>query len=368
MDKESSLLNPLRFVKLEGVEGRPQMAELLNRAFPVPAGGCFFDDFPVWDPARDTSTSRVARMGVLDPEGSLLSMAAVRLATLSAGPSSHLSVAIIGAVATNERARGQGLASKTVASALQWATQQGAALALLWGDEHSLYRKLGFELCGEQILAPLAFLKLPALPTGNDSESILQLGRGWTPGLLECLRERTGGIKLNVDDEGWLAAQKNVEWYWLGPALKPRAYAAIGRGIDMENIVHEWGGEPAALQMILSHLLVERPGSSLLGPRELFEKYDFAGAIPHAQVEYLCLARVLDPVQVFRAHHPEVPFTAESLAPGTWELSFDQAKPTQATDSELAEIFFGPNSIKAGAIPAAHWLPLPLWIWGLDAG
>ncbi len=368
MELESIKMTDIRFEKLQGSEGRARMCELLDRAFPVPKGSSFFDDFPVWDPLNDSVDSRVARFGAFGPDGRFLSLAAVRMALLDA-PAGPLPAAIIGAVATDEAARGQGLASRTVSVALQWAMDQGAAVALLWGAEHSLYRKLGFELCGEQILAPLAFVPLPPLPAGSAASlELMGIGRGWTPALFDALRERRFGVRLQLHDQTWLAAQKNVEWYWTGERNKPSAYAAIGRGIDMQNIVHEWGGEPSELAMLLSRLLADRPGSALLGPRSLFESYGFEKAITHAQIEYLCLARVLNPARVFKAYHPDIRMHAELSGDGTWSCSFDGAKPVQLADGELSETFFGPNSIKAGAAASAHWLPLPLWVWGLDAG
>src|SRR5690606_13784419 len=62
---------------------------------------------------------------------------------------------IIGAVATTPDFRGKGLATQAVAAALGWLEGQGALFQVLWGAEHDLYRRLGFELCGEQMRVPL---------------------------------------------------------------------------------------------------------------------------------------------------------------------------------------------------------------------
>ena len=42
----------LRAGRVAGDEAEARLAELLGACFPVPEGGSFYDDFPVWDPAQ----------------------------------------------------------------------------------------------------------------------------------------------------------------------------------------------------------------------------------------------------------------------------------------------------------------------------
>src|SRR5206468_8828729 len=109
-----------------------------------------------------------------------------------------LPVALIGAVAVAEKYRGAGLASQVVKVLTHWATEKKAALALLWGSEHTLYQRLGFELVGEQVRVPLSSLKLGSSPAG--------VSQGWRPALFKALQSRVAGLLLQESDQPWIEA------------------------------------------------------------------------------------------------------------------------------------------------------------------
>lgn len=355
---------------IERPDHRLQLESLLNRSFPVAEGGSFYDDFPVWD-HRSYSDPRsqspqgsqslqnpMVQIGVFRNK-KLASTASVRIADLKAR-GGQVRVALIGAVATDSAWRGHGLASKTVALATQWAQERGAALAVLWGSEHSLYQRMGFELCGEQVRVPLAaaFAKLKIDPHSLGSTP---MGRGWKPELFDILKKRPGGLALRASDERWISAHKNVQWYWNGEGSTPRAYAAIGRGMDLHGLVHEWGGEKKALMELLAQISVEHPEASLLGAPQMVRPLGLA--FDPQSVEFLCMARVLNPVAVFSAFNPMIPCTAESSDEG-WKLIMGDLWLTTLSEGELTRVFFGPGSPGGGRGDGV--LPLPLWIWGLD--
>ncbi|MGK5085453.1 GNAT family N-acetyltransferase [Bdellovibrionota bacterium FG-1] len=328
------ILETLNLDLIEGPEKSAQFSRLLDESFSVPAGAHFFDDFPVWNEAVGPHSDRVFRVGVWQRE-ELVSCAGVRLADLRV-PAGDLKVALMGAVATAPSARGRGLASRTVSIAVEWARERGAALVLLWGSELHLYERLGFELCGMQVRVPLSQLDL-----GPDPDfARVVLGRGWIPSLLRCLRLRGTGIRHSGVDERWLEAHKNVQWYWLGDPETPLAYAAIDRGIDLQGVVHEWGGESSAAIKVLLHLIkMERPEAQLLASPDLLSAWQLGA--PRAEVEFLCMARALDVPKISAAYG----------------LALSKDDPLMVTPNMAAcRLFFGPAE---GA--------LPLWLWGLDA-
>jgi hypothetical protein len=111
------------------------------------------------------------------------------------------------------------------------------------------------------------------------------------------------------------------------------AYAALGRGIDLPNLVHEWWAIDRNERQALFHgILQAHPQAELLGQPELLS-IEGIPFFPDA-VEFMALMKILDPGKV-----------VETFAyPGYRPLK------------EGARGFFGPGE---GA--------LKIWLWGLDA-
>jgi GNAT superfamily N-acetyltransferase len=319
---------------ISGPEKMAQFSRLVDGGFGVVAPARFLDDFPIWDEQLGPGDERLVRIGVWEgPE--LVTSTGVRLAEMRV-PAGSMKVALIGAVATAESHRGRGLASRTVSLACEWARERGAVMALLWGSETALYERLGFELCGMQVRAPLAELDLGPKPDFSQ----LILGRGWIGSLMGCLRMRGSGLRVSESDERWLEAHRNVQWYWLGDPEAPQAYAAVGRGIDLVGMVHEWGGEsPEALKTLLHLVRMENPDAQLLSSPGLLGAWGLG--TPRAEVEFLCMARALDVSKLVAAHGIVLPAGDPLL---TME------------NPAVCRLLFGPSE---GA--------QPLWIWGLDA-
>src|SRR5262249_39016179 len=149
--------------------------------------------------------------------------------------------------------RGRGLASRLTEELVARAERTGAKLALLWGSEHRMYARLGFALSGQQIRAPLSKLSLGGADGGraDPSGAPPQIAKGWADGIFPLLKARERGIALTESDLAWYRAQKSVGWYRAERKGVVVAYAGIGRGIDLQNIIHEWGGERAALNVLL---------------------------------------------------------------------------------------------------------------------
>lgn len=284
MDLANQTIPQLRVDKISGEEALSQFSDLLDSSFNSPPGSHFFDDFPVWDPKQKTPS--VFRIGVFQQK-QLLSSAAVRIAELKIEGGSSSKVALIGAVATLPDWRGHGLASSTVSLATQWAKEEGAHLALLWGSEHRLYQRLGFNLSGKQVRVPLSTFCDPRTTSKE------KLNQGWNPNLFEMICTRSGGLVFDSSDRNWFEAHRNVTWYWTGDQKRPKAYVAIGRGIDLKDMVHEWGGDRQSLIQILSLIAETNPKLEILGHPDYLEKI----GIPFApsQVENLALIRILNP-------------------------------------------------------------------------
>jgi predicted N-acetyltransferase YhbS len=273
----------LRLDEISGVSNNALLSALLDEAFEVSPGAHYFEDFPVWDERIAPAGPKLTRVGVFRGDA-LVASACARIAELKT-PQGTRSVALIGAVATRKDHRGQGLASQAVEFILKWVETRGATAAFLWGSEHSLYGRLGFELAGEQLQLPLSAM---------DSSKVAEHVRsGWTPGIFELLRRREGGLLLGPADLQWLSAHRHVDWFWTGDERAPDAYAAIGRGIDLTGMVHEWGGAPEKLKALLIYLKARFPEASLLGHPRILRMSGLLPARPPAP-QGLALTRILD--------------------------------------------------------------------------
>lgn len=337
---------------------RRSLLSLLNEAFPISVGHDFFEDFPVWDPLHGAS---VIRLGAFDGQ-TLVGTASARITELRAdeAPASPwrtegvapnrartLKVGIIGAVATHAERRGRGIATRLVSELVHELKQNGCSVVMLWGSEHALYRRIGFELCGPQERVPISAViqRLSA----EHSAGAMDVQEGWNPSLFRMLQGRWGGLSLNDSDRQWLSAHQNVRWFWCGPAHTPIAYAALGRGIDLQGLVHEWGAaEPRAFLSVLKAVQAAQPEAELLGSPLLLRSM---GLPVSEHQEYLCLMRVLDPAAVLEAYGIHGARCEEH--DGRWKIHLPNREcPGELEAHQLGSVLFG---------------PLPLWIWGLDA-
>lgn len=275
---------PLVLDSLDQPEAVALFERLLNQAFPVPEGASYFDDFPVWKHAPDPS----CRLGVRAGEA-LASCAAARIATLRVGAEGQVvPIALIGAVASDPAWRGKGLASRCVQVAVDWAMAHGAEAALLWSSELEMYERLGFRLAGSQHLLSIGDLPQPLM--SSDQNPVPRTG--WVPGLFRRLQARKEGLLLGPADRTWIQDHRNVEWLWRGSPELPEAFVAIGKGIDLSGIIHEWGGDPDAVRSLLLHLKRSRPDLRVLGSPEGLARIGF---VPSGSPEALCLAQPLRP-------------------------------------------------------------------------
>ena len=332
----------VRYDLIQSPIQQKQWLELVNQGFGVPDAHSFYEDFPVWNEALHTGkNASIAKVGAFVGD-QLVATASIRLSDMKTN-TNPIQVGLIGSVVTSPQWRGQGLAKHVVSLALQWGRTREITAAILWGSELDLYRKIGFELCGEQVRVPLDTIQNLV---GSDREQDIR--QGWSPQLFKLIQRRPGGLNLRPDDIFWFSSHKNVDWYWIGQESAPRAYAAVGRGIDLEGFVHEWGGESRALMALLVRLNKIRPGLSLLGSRWALQETGLHLQYNDDALEYLCMAKVYEPELIYKAFYPGETFP-KVIA--------------QADPSEWPQLLFGPASVVSAHVKKT----LPLWIWGLDA-
>lgn len=102
----------------------------------------------------------------------------------------------ISGVATHPRARGQGLAGRLLAAALDFASSRGEEAAYLFADDPRLYFRLGFVEVDRRVRGPI--LRDPEEPLGPpmDFETVHSLYEAWANEDLDRLRRSEGHWRL----------------------------------------------------------------------------------------------------------------------------------------------------------------------------
>ena len=172
------------------------------------------------------------------------------------------------------------MSSKLLHEICRISEEQQCDWTLLWGSEHDFYKKFGFELKGEQFQAALT--NLSDLPENK----IPHVNRGWNPKIFGQLSSTALGVVLAPHDLEWVSKHKTVNWFW---HEQPFAFAAYARGLDLQNIVHEFGGDPTALREILGYILSLDLTATVLGTKKTLLDLGFKDE--DCVEEFLCLAR-----------------------------------------------------------------------------
>lgn len=277
-------------MKLRALSGKHDLAqfeEVLNLAFSVPAGASFLDDFPVWSAKRDGTLL----LGI-EHQNKLVSVGG--LCSRELWIDSQLApVGLLGAIATRPEYRKQGLAETIVRALVAEADRRSLQATFLWGSDHAYYGKFGFVAFGKQCRFRASDLMLASSATRPDSLSD-DLRFGLTDAIINHLCARNTGLRLTESDR-WLSNHKNTRWISLESSEgQLQAFVAVDRGIDLPNIVHEWGGSMPGILKIISTLLAGRPDLEVICPSAVLGQWPISKA--HVVVETLALTRGLNAI------------------------------------------------------------------------
>lgn len=349
---EKSSKEPLKLVYISSNEDLKSHSKLLDECFPIQKDR-FLEDFPVWD---CNLNPKAKILTVQDSNKNIVGSVAYKKSALKMNGKS-INVAIIGGVATHLDYRSRGIASAMINRVVNDVKKEDVDLVLLWGSEHALYQKYGFEVCGSQVRVPLKEINHLV-----DHTSI-SISKGWNDQLLTLMTQRSSGLLREASDLNWIKAHKNVKWLWTGSPLKPTSFVAFNRGIDLQNMVHEWGGNPEEIKAILSYLKGVNPNIEILATPAEIKKLNLE--IEPRNLEFLALAKVLNPKSIMQKIY-DSQWTGSITSEGEeWTVKLNESESVQLTDNALSVLFFGPEKFDG---QWEKFFPLPLWIWGLDAG
>jgi|SRR6185312_864466 len=292
-------------------------------------------------------------------------------------PLAILKIAAIGSVVTVEDHRNQGLSRRILENCLEEARAQDCDLAMLWTNLYDFYRKLDFELAGSEIsclfedewtvdTTGLRFVK----GTQVSPEAILRLYTQHTVGSVRTAEEVRKFLQIPLTQcyTAWDAQNQLV------------AYAIEGKGADLTDYVHEWGGSASKLVALFSYIRKDN-------------KKPFTAIIPHhsqnllAQLKkvpghvlnegFLGMIKIVQHENFFG----KVRKAARSLGMqdfvlekvGTdFNIGIGQDLISLSDEKDLIKILLGPQVEIPYLQPETveklgKFLPLPLWVWGWDS-
>lgn len=305
----------------------------------------------------------------------------------------RLRTGMISLVYTDPARRGRGHASHVVRAAIDHAAALDLGLLLLWSDLDSLYSSLGFVEAGSESLLVVDTKTVQrALQTEGTARG-LQVDRA-TPAdwpEIERLRGyRTSQLEL---DSGVLARARSIpdlEVRVARDATGVRGFAMRGRGDDLAEVIHEWGGDAGAALLCCEALLDSHEPWN-----ELFLMTPPASDPLSWSLRRAGARRIRNPLAWMRIASPTA-FASDlaSMLPGIAGLTLELEPAGDETTClarlrsargeirlELRRLFdalFGnaqpedPEACSNALEPAVgraacDHLPIPLFVWGLES-
>lgn len=324
------------------------------------------------------SLNNIHNMSIItDGESHQIAAHALVKPLIMKSPLSLFKIGAIGSVVTSPEFRNQGLSSQNINNCLQMAKDQDCELAVLWTDQFDYYKKFGFEAAGYEYTYQLSKTQ----PVNTDLK-YLKTSKVDPNALVRLYNQHTVGCVRTADDfQKFLAIpNSNIYTAWTKDNVLV-AYAAEGKGLDLQNFVHDWAGGTSQLLDLLNWVVTTqgRP-TTIMAPhhatnlrKQLKAKTDFE----HQGI--LGLVKILNFEAV--AQKIKKAFRAEGLDRFILErqgsqiiFGYNTDLYTLNNESDLVKLFFGPTRpsemefIKPETAQILETLlPLPLWIWGWDS-
>lgn len=324
------------------------------------------------------SLNNIHNMSIITDEESqqIVSHALVKPLIMKS-PLTMFKLGAIGSVVTSPDFRNKGFSSQNINNCLQKAKDQECELVVLWTDQFDYYKKFGFEAAGFEFTYQISKTQ----PINPDLK-FMNTAKVDPHALLRLYNQHTVGCVRTVEDFQKYLAIPNSNLYtaWTKDNVLV-AYAAEGKGLDLQNFIHDWAGGTSHLLDLFNWVVTTqgRP-TTIMAPqhsvnlrKQLKAKTDFE----HQGV--LGLVKILDFEAV--AMKIKKAFRAEGLDRIILErkgsqiiFGYNTDLYTLNNESELVKLFFGPTRptemdfIKPETQQILETLlPLPLWVWGWDS-
>ena len=321
--------------------------------------------------------SNIHNMSIITDDEKIISHAVLKTLIVKT-PFAIFKVGAIGSVVTAPGHRQQGHSRKNIEHCIEMAQKQDCDLVILWTDQFDFYRKFGFELAGYDY----SYLIDKSSPIQNQNLRFVSGNNVDPEALQKIYAQHTVQALRNTEDFRQFLKIPNSNLYtaW-NPQNQLMAYAVEGKGIDLVNYVHEWGGQVDSLSDLFHYVQQQKKTPiTIMTPhhaKNLHKKLDslnhgrhegYLGMLKFIQIDQM-LAKVK---KAFRAEGFEnVVFEMQNKA---LLFGFGDDLYTLTKESDVMQLLFGPLESKSLDFISAETqeklsslLPLPLWVWGWDS-
>ena len=296
----------------------------------------------------------------------------------------RLRAGLIGSVATDPAWRGRGLATELLAKAEAELRAQGCLFALLWAEDPAFYLARGYAPFGAEDDYLLVDELIPLLP---EPSGVRELAPGDVPFLRRLHAQHPAHVERSEAEFAALLTIPGMRVLVRAraaaaghPAL-PVAYACLGRGRDLADTIHDWGGATEDVLALVRAHLEQRfgPGEKgalfLMAPPQAGEigyRLLAAGAVVRRGI--LGLGKILDLAAAAALFDS---FVGDEVAStrGTGVLLRGPASGAQLDHETLQGLLFGGSEVRTevraflARLGFDGELPLPLepFAFGLDS-
>lgn len=178
-------------------------------------------------------------------------------------------IILIGSVATHPDHRNNGIASYLINNIHEEMSSLGFSLSILWAEVPTLYEKLGYYPVGRSFLFFInkknssIYLQANRTYLTNDKYKINKVSQDSTTALLTLYNKRYSSIYRSEKELSSFVDLVGSQTYSLEKNNEIVAFASIGKGSDMKNVVHDWAGNSLDVKRLV-HEIAQIYGEDIL--------------------------------------------------------------------------------------------------------
>jgi hypothetical protein len=300
-------------------------------------------------------------------------------------PAASFSVGLVGSVATAPQHRGRGYGKELLTRAETELGAGGAVCAMLWADDAGWYREQGWIPVGSECVFVLARGLELLLPEPDHVRPATNADHGAIHRLY-CTQPTR--VERTAAETSALLAGPGIKALVNERDGAPVAYAVLGRGEDLRNVVHEWAGPiEEVLPLLRAHLEAsarDSEGIYVMVPpsaRDMASFFAFTRT-PGAQ-GILCMAKLTSLDAAARLLDEITPDEVDVVIVDAAAQRLELAGPPREdgrrgrivlTGHEILLTLFPPRSDRKVIEVVEHdlgvalpRLPLDPFLWGLDS-
>lgn len=355
---------PLQENELQDVVG------FLDKNLRTSHGWSIAEEYPLAIDSSNLQNFRIIKNG-----NEIISSALVKNIIIK-NPVGVFKVAAIGSVVTSPSHRNQGLSQKILTECLHTATQQGCDFAILWTDLFDFYRKLGFELAGSEV----SLLLDKPIQCSSAELRFLNSKQVAPEALLKLYsKHTTGSIRTPEEIRRYMQIPQSRVFTAWDQNNQIQAYAVEGKGADLQNYIHEWGGGVSKLLPLLAYMQKQYTGPlTLISPshaQNLVRQLSDQGMSINSGL--LGMIKILNPVNLLTkvnryARIKGIDNFSIHYRQNTYFFEVGSQSYSTRSDGDVTRLVFGPQKASdiypfdnSSAIESV--LPIPMWFWGWDS-